>query len=85
MDLEAGRIAELREAQNKAEQLFDEIERRSLIRPGITEGAVNEEVFALANRCSESKRTTFYFSISDLSSRSGRPTLAEPSFLLPIR
>ena len=47
-DLEAGRTAELREAQNKAEKLFHEIERTSLIRPGVTESALNEEIFALA-------------------------------------
>ncbi len=47
-ELEAARIAELLEAQNKAEKLFHEIEQRSLIRPGITESALNEEIFALA-------------------------------------
>jgi len=47
-DPEAQRIEELRRAQEKAERLFREIEARRLIRPGITEGALNEEIYALA-------------------------------------
>jgi Xaa-Pro aminopeptidase len=42
------RAKELLEAQAKAEALFREVEARSLIRPGITEGALNEEIYALA-------------------------------------
>jgi Xaa-Pro aminopeptidase len=42
------RAAELWEAQTKAEQLFNEIAARGLIRPGITEGALNAEIYALA-------------------------------------
>jgi len=42
------RAAELWEAQAKAGQLFREIEARGLIRPGISEGALNAEIYALA-------------------------------------
>jgi len=42
------RAKELLEAQAKAEALFREVESRELIRPGITEGALNEEIYALA-------------------------------------
>jgi Xaa-Pro dipeptidase len=48
VELEAVRIERLRDAQVKAEQLFEEIERRNLIRPGVTEKDVNEAIFALA-------------------------------------
>jgi Xaa-Pro dipeptidase len=47
-DSEARRVAELREAQNKAKKLFREIEARGLIRSGVTESAVNEDIYALA-------------------------------------
>jgi Xaa-Pro aminopeptidase len=38
----------LLEAQRKAEDLFAEVESRGLIRAGITEGQLNEEIYALA-------------------------------------
>ena len=46
--LEEGRATELREAQSKAEQLFNEVEARGLIRPGITESSLNADIYALA-------------------------------------
>jgi len=42
------RVAALREAQGKAELLFRQVEARGLIRAGITEHELNEEIFALA-------------------------------------
>jgi Xaa-Pro aminopeptidase len=42
------RIAELRAAQTKAENLFHEVEARGLIRAGVTEGQLNEEIYGLA-------------------------------------
>lgn len=45
---ETQRIAALREAQKKAETLFREVEDRGLIRPGVTESVVNEDIYALA-------------------------------------
>jgi hypothetical protein len=45
---EETRAAELLEAQNKAVRLFEEIEARSLIRHGITEGELNKDIYALA-------------------------------------
>ena len=45
---EEHRVSELLEAQHKAEALFQEVERRDLIRPGITETTLNAEVYALA-------------------------------------
>ena len=45
---EETRAAELLEAQNKAVRLFHEIEARGLIRAGITEGALNTDIYALA-------------------------------------
>ena len=45
---EAQRITELRAAQTKAERLFREVEARGLIRPGIGESQLNEEVYELA-------------------------------------
>jgi Xaa-Pro dipeptidase len=42
------RIAALREAQGNAELLFRQVEERGLIRAGITEHELNEEIFALA-------------------------------------
>lgn len=46
--LEEDRATELREAQNKAEQLFHEVEARGLIRPGLTESSLNADIYALA-------------------------------------
>src|SRR5208282_2858788 len=37
-------------AQHKAEQLFNEIEARGLIRPGVTESALNADIYALAEQ-----------------------------------
>jgi Xaa-Pro dipeptidase len=48
MQTEQQRGAELLEAQAKAEKLFREIETRGLIRAGITEKDLNDEVYALA-------------------------------------
>ena len=45
---EEQRAFELHEAQLKAEALFKEVEARGLIRPNITETALNEEIYALA-------------------------------------
>jgi len=45
---EETRAAELLEAQNKAVRLFNEVEARGLIRPGITEGELNTDVYNLA-------------------------------------
>src|SRR5579872_7599408 len=42
------RIEELREAQKKAEMLFREIEVRGIIRAGVAESVVNEDIYALA-------------------------------------
>src|SRR3984885_1041758 len=57
-DLEESRAQELREAQNRAVQLFHEVEARGLIRPGITEGQLNNEIYALAQ---EMLGTTTYW------------------------
>lgn len=46
--LEEQRVSELRAAQDKAERLFQEIEARGLIRPGISESRLNEEIYELA-------------------------------------
>lgn len=46
--LEEVRAAELLEAQGKAAQLFHAVEARGLIRPGITESRLNEDIYALA-------------------------------------
>ncbi|MBT9329559.1 M24 family metallopeptidase [Paracidobacterium acidisoli] len=46
--LEEKKVTELREAQSKAEQLFHEVEARGLIRPGITESRLNQEIYDLA-------------------------------------
>src|ERR1700744_3407713 len=48
LPLEDQRIAELRTAQDKAERLFHEVEARGLIRAGITEGQLNQEIYDLA-------------------------------------
>jgi Xaa-Pro dipeptidase len=47
---EETRAAELLEAQHKAEKLFNEIEARGLIRPGITESTLNADIYALAEQ-----------------------------------
>jgi Xaa-Pro dipeptidase len=45
---EETRVTELRAAQTKAEKLFQEVETRGLIRPGVTESRLNEDIYALA-------------------------------------
>jgi Xaa-Pro aminopeptidase len=45
---EERRVTELRSAQGKAERLFREIEARGLIRAGIRESQLNEEIYELA-------------------------------------
>lgn len=57
-DFDASRVVELRNAQIKAEGLFREIERRRLVRAGIKETDLNEEIFALAE---ELYRTTTHW------------------------
>jgi Xaa-Pro dipeptidase len=46
--LENRRVTELREAQEKAENLFRAIEANGLIRPSVTESVINEDIYALA-------------------------------------
>lgn len=46
--LEKKKVTELRIAQNKAEQLFHQVEARVLIRAGITESQLNQEIYDLA-------------------------------------
>lgn len=46
--IEEQRVAELRTAQSKAERLFREIEKRGLIRSGISENRLNQDISALA-------------------------------------
>ena len=46
--LEEQRVTELRIAQNKAERLFGEIEQRGLIRAGLSESRLNEDIYKLA-------------------------------------
>jgi hypothetical protein len=69
-DLEQIRTGELREAQNRALQLFHEVQARGLIRPGITEGQLNNEIYALAQKM---LGTTTYWHKRIV--RSGRNTL----------
>jgi Xaa-Pro dipeptidase len=45
---EEQRASELLQAQTRAEALFNEVEARGLIRPGITENGLNAEIYALA-------------------------------------
>jgi Xaa-Pro aminopeptidase len=45
---EQQRVTELRTAQSKAQQLFQEIEKRDLIRPGISESQLNTDIYELA-------------------------------------
>jgi Xaa-Pro dipeptidase len=47
-DREGARVERLLDAQGRAERLFDEIERRGLIRPGVGEKAVSDEIRDLA-------------------------------------
>jgi len=47
-EAEEVRVAELRAAQAKAENLFHEVEARGLIRPNISESRLNEDIYALA-------------------------------------
>lgn len=46
--IEETRVTELRGAQNKAEQLFREVETQNLMRPGICESQLKEAIYALA-------------------------------------
>jgi Xaa-Pro dipeptidase len=46
--LEETKVTELRTAQSKAEQLFHEVETRGLIRAGISESQLNQEIYDLA-------------------------------------
>jgi Xaa-Pro aminopeptidase len=69
--LEAKQVTELRTAQGKAEQLFREIEARGLIRPGVSENRVNEDIYALAK---EMYGITTYWHKRIV--RAGRNTLA---------
>lgn len=46
--LEEQRDTELRAAQKKAERLFHEVEERELIRAGIPESQLNQEIYDLA-------------------------------------
>ncbi len=48
--LEQDRIASLVEAQNKAARLFHEVEARGLIRVGIMESELNQEIYDLAQK-----------------------------------
>jgi Xaa-Pro dipeptidase len=45
---EEQRVTELRAAQNNAQRLFQEIEARRLVRPGINESRLNEDIYELA-------------------------------------
>jgi Xaa-Pro dipeptidase len=47
-ELEEARVTALREAQTKAEKLFHEIDARGLVRHGITESKLNDDIYALA-------------------------------------
>jgi Xaa-Pro dipeptidase len=68
---EEQRVTELRAAQDKAERLFRAIEERGLIRSGISESRLNEEIYALAK---EMYGITTYWHKRIV--RSGRNTLA---------
>jgi Xaa-Pro dipeptidase len=46
--VEAQRVRELQNAQDKAVRLFEAVEAKGLIRAGITESQLNEEIYALA-------------------------------------
>ena len=47
---EDARADSLRKAQNSANELFQALEANGLIRPGISEGQLNEEIYQLAER-----------------------------------
>lgn len=49
-EAEQVRTEELMRAQHNAKRLFDEVEARGLIRAGITEAALNAEIYALAQK-----------------------------------
>jgi Xaa-Pro dipeptidase len=46
--IEQTKVTELRRAQEKAQALFHEIEARGLVRPGIAESQLNQEIYDLA-------------------------------------
>jgi Xaa-Pro aminopeptidase len=46
--VEDTKVTELRVAQNKAERLFHEVEARGLIRAGVAESQLNQEIYNLA-------------------------------------
>jgi Xaa-Pro dipeptidase len=69
--LEEQRVTELRAAQSHAERLFQEIEARRLIRSGINETRLNEEIYELAR---EMYGVTTYWHKRIV--RAGRNTLA---------
>ncbi|HEY0702002.1 MAG TPA: M24 family metallopeptidase [Candidatus Acidoferrales bacterium] len=48
--IEKDRGAKLLEAQQKADRLFKEIERHGIIRPGVAETQVNQDIYDLAER-----------------------------------
>jgi Xaa-Pro dipeptidase len=48
--MEDSRIAGLLDAQSKAQRLFDQVEAEQIIRPGQSESAINENIYALAQR-----------------------------------
>jgi len=48
--LEEKKVTELRVAQNKAERLFGEVEARGLVRAGIAESQLNQEIYDLAKQ-----------------------------------
>lgn len=68
---EEQRVTELRAAQQKAEQLFREVEKRGLIRPGVSESQLNAEIYELAK---EMYGITTYWHKRIV--RAGRNTLA---------
>jgi Xaa-Pro aminopeptidase len=68
---EEQRVTELRTAQNKAEQLFREVEASGLIRAGITESRLNDHIYNLAK---EMYGITTYWHKRIV--RAGRNTLA---------
>jgi Xaa-Pro dipeptidase len=68
---EEKRVSELRTAQSKAERLFREIEVRGLIRSGISESQLNEDIYELAK---EMYGITTYWHKRIV--RAGRNTLA---------
>jgi Xaa-Pro dipeptidase len=69
--IEEQRVTELRAAQSNAERLFREIEKRGMIRSGISESRLNEEIYRLAQ---EMYGITTYWHKRIV--RSGRNTLA---------